>query len=1251
MKRVLLFALATVVIALAGGFYVLAYTQTGIELLVAQLNRLERLGIHAEGVSGRVTGPLRIARFELDHERVHVVVEDIVIDLKLRWLALQTIDVDALTARTATVELKTAADEPPPENPPRFLPGFLRVSVARATVDEVRLTTANGQQIVADSVRTAARLRSDRLWLDDLEVLSPQFTVQGDLELLAARPFGLKFAGSGILPDGERPDLETNITLDGTVEDFAIAAELTAPSAAQVKGRFIRMDESWQLQGQVTAAMFAFNPWLERPPFSLTDVALDFNARPEVVRVTGRLAAPELDPKGFTLDATGRYLDRTLIISAANLAQIAGPARLRMEGRVAFDGGPPALNVASEWTNLRWPLTAATPAAAIVESAAGRLTLSGPLPYRYSVSAAVSGPSIPTARGLVNGVLSRDDLRVERYDIQTLEGSLTGTATLAFNAPRRWTFTTTAMGLNPVSLHEEFPGELDLVASGTGTGLDANASFDVDVTRLRGRLRGLPVNGNGRFDRTAERWRARDVALSMGEARLTLAGELGETLDLNWTFDAPDLAVLFPESGGALTFSGSADGPRTRPHVLAHLDGRSLRYADWTIGTATLDADVDLAGSAASRLVGNLSNVRNGTLRAENVRLAGQGNAEAHSLELAVTAGTGGDPTTAELDVTGRLVAGVWTAEIASGRIASSERDGLRLAEPATVIAARDHAEVQRLCLFLLTSEVCGNGNWRRGGDWQVDVTGDDIPLDVIRLVFPDQPRYLGSMDLTVLANGSAGTPWQGNASLLLTDGGIVYQLSRDAADATETVQFGSGRADVQATAETFNLAIGLAATAETFIAATASAARLPGATFGELPLTGRLRARMGDANLLPLLVAEIDDAAGVLTADAALSGSLNAPRLDGRLDLADGALDMYRVNLSLRDMQVTLNLIANRLDFAGQGKAGDGSWNLGGTLQWRQGLPVGTLALKGENLLVADLPEYRVVASPDLNFLVEGRRIDAAGEVFIPSARIQPTDLSGAVQVSPDARLTQTPATENSTFVVNSEIRIRLGDDVQLDTFGLAGQLGGSVGTTMRTGDIAIGRGELTVANGRYEAYGQNLGITRGRLLFDASPLDDPGLDIQAERMIETTRVGLNVRGTLRDPRFGFYSEPAMSQTQILSYLLVGKPIDDLQNRDTAAVGSARDTLALQGGGILAAQLGRRLGLGEIGVESNGANDTSLVLGRFLSPRLFVSYGISLTESINTLKLRYTISDRWVLKTEAGQNQSADVEFTIEKP
>ncbi|HEV7432407.1 MAG TPA: translocation/assembly module TamB domain-containing protein, partial [Steroidobacteraceae bacterium] len=64
---------------------------------------------------------------------------------------------------------------------------------------------------------------------------------------------------------------------------------------------------------------------------------------------------------------------------------------------------------------------------------------------------------------------------------------------------------------------------------------------------------------------------------------------------------------------------------------------------------------------------------------------------------------------------------------------------------------------------------------------------------------------------------------------------------------------------------------------------------------------------------------------------------------------------------------------------------------------------------------------------------------------------------------------------------------------------------------------------------------------------------------------------------------------------------------------------------------------------------------DTSLVLGRYLSPRLYVSYGISLTEQLNTLKLRYTLGDHWTVKTEvgqgpAGQVQGIDLVYSIDK-
>ena len=82
----------------------------------------------------------------------------------------------------------------------------------------------------------------------------------------------------------------------------------------------------------------------------------------------------------------------------------------------------------------------------------------------------------------------------------------------------------------------------------------------------------------------------------------------------------------------------------------------------------------------------------------------------------------------------------------------------------------------------------------------------------------------------------------------------------------------------------------------------------------------------------------------------------------------------------------------------------------------------------------------------------------------------------------------------------------------------------------------------------------------------------------------------------------------------------------------------------------MLFQQFGSKVGLDDVSVETDTNNDTSLVLGRYLSPRLYVSYGVSLIESINTIKAHYTIGDHWTIRTEAGTNQSADLVYTIER-
>jgi translocation and assembly module TamB len=175
---------------------------------------------------------------------------------------------------------------------------------------------------------------------------------------------------------------------------------------------------------------------------------------------------------------------------------------------------------------------------------------------------------------------------------------------------------------------------------------------------------------------------------------------------------------------------------------------------------------------------------------------------------------------------------------------------------------------------------------------------------------------------------------------------------------------------------------------------------------------------------------------------------------------------------------------------------------------------------------------------------------------------------------------------------------------------------------------------------------------IRRGVLSYNRTPLDEPTLDLVGEREIkaEDIVVALNVRGTLSSPFVTVSSEPPLSESEALSYLLTGRSINTLQSGEAASLDRAAQSLAVGGGGLLLGGIGTRIGLDEVAVEQTGEEDTSVVLGKYLSPNLFVSYGISIAEAINTIKLRYTLNERWSLKVEAGLEQGGDIEFKVER-
>ena len=432
----------------------------------------------------------------------------------------------------------------------------------------------------------------------------------------------------------------------------------------------------------------------------------------------------------------------------------------------------------------------------------------------------------------------------------------------------------------------------------------------------------------------------------------------------------------------------------------------------------------------------------------------------------------------------------------------------------------------------------------------------------------------------------------------------------------------------------------------------------LPGAKLLSLDwdkqtLQAHAKLNFNELAIIEALVPDISSLRGSLALNLNVDGALARPNLAVTAEMLDAAVAIPRLGLKLERINLRgATASDNRFKFQIDAHSGDGSLTIEGIshLDAASGWPT-TLSIKGGDFMVSRIPEATISVSPDLVIELQDRNIDIRGDLLVPYAKLQPKDVTRASQVSNDAIIIDSSEKPLPKWQITTRVRLILGDRVSFFGFGFEGQLGGSLLIEEAAGQLTSGIGEINIPQGRYRAYGQRLDIENGRLLFTGGPLTNPGLDIRAVRKSGNVTAGIQVTGTLRQPQLELFSIPAMGQTDTLSYLLLGRPMESASDEDGAMMAKAALALGLTGGDRLARSIGDRFGLDEMRIESNDSGDqASLVVGRYLSPQLYVSYGIGLLGSFNTFNLRYKITEQWQLKAESGESHGADLMYTFER-
>jgi translocation and assembly module TamB len=925
---------------------------------------------------------------------------------------------------------------------------------------------------------------------------------------------------------------------------------------------------------------------------------------------------------------------------------LAQPFAATTTGAIDFSSAP-RVELATRWTGLAWPTTT------VVTSPTGELTLLGTLDaYRYEglgsvvVQERVSGF---TVTGSGNG----PELSLERLELTPRNDGASAGRAIAMGdaslAARTARVTVEAENFDPAWLNTAAPGRL----SGT-LAIDARLTTELAASfsdaNLRGELRGYPLALSGSASFTApDRWRFDALRLDSDASFVTLAGTLDSAqLSLDATADVADLRLLAPEVEGSLRGSAALSGSWSEPHARGRVVAANLATAGLTAATLEVAGEIGLADAAPLALDAAATDLRRDALVVARATLTASGTTGSHTVTVEADALDARAIARARGTVTRERL---WQGTLEALDIDEPVLGPWQLEEPAALAVGAHRITLGTSCVVHSSrARWCSELDVRGAEQDRLVFSGQNFDLATLRPLLPPALSLGGVYQVSASLFDPTGEP---RGALAITGGPTrariafgdeqAYALSLD--DVRAGMTLSDNRLELTA-----GLHGGTAGSAEL-------TARIANVGDDASPIDGTVRITWPDLSFLTLLSPELERVGGGVEVDLALAGTVEEPTIDGRASWRDGSLSVPEWGFVVTSIDGTATSGDGRaLEFNATGTAGDGTLTLTGQteLDPRAGWPT-RLTLRGDGVRAVQLPAAEILASPNLDIAVSLPDVTVQGAIHVPRANIELAELPAqAARPSPDAVVhgTAERARVATPLRIRTGIDLTLGDDVRYSGLNLETTVAGQLRLQTEPDRSASATGTLRLS-GTYDAYGQKLALERGQLLF-SGPLDNPGLDVRAVRVLDSTTVGVELTGTINAPRTRVFSTPAMNEADALSYLLFGRPVTTpaagTDAGETSALQAAALSLGLQQALPVVQRIGTSLGLDELTVQSTATDAGALMAGKYLSPKVYIRYSYGLFNRIGGLLLRFKVNERLSIETRSGERKSMDLLYTVEK-
>ena len=434
--------------------------------------------------------------------------------------------------------------------------------------------------------------------------------------------------------------------------------------------------------------------------------------------------------------------------------------------------------------------------------------------------------------------------------------------------------------------------------------------------------------------------------------------------------------------------------------------------------------------------------------------------------------------------------------------------------------------------------------------------------------------------------------------------------------------------------------------------------ARLPLAFEAQGAINATLTGKLREMGLVTVIFPGVlQETRGQLEMDLTATGQWSQPVLGGSLGLKEAGAYVPSAGIELQDITLQAELAGDQVKLSSFSvRSGKGLMQGKGSLQLQDWQPASyTATLEGEGFELVHLPELELSVNPRLSLKGTLQGVEVNGALTVPEMLVRGAATTGAEGPSEDVIIVsqELPEEPAEPFALKADVELLLGDQVLFKAKGLDARLTGSLKLMASAIDQVRAKGKISVAEGKFSAYGAKLDIQRGLLMFNG-PVENPRLDILAIRVLRSVKAGVRVTGTAKDPIITLYSEPAMSDSDRLAYIVLGRPLAR-NSGEAALMMTAAGALLSEGeSAVLQDRLERTLGL-EVGFEAgddngNGAGSL-LTIGKYLSPDLYISYGKSLFSETSEFRMRYSLGEHWDIESMTGTESGVDLFYRIEWP